>query len=78
MSTARKTYTPESLNRALAHHLGRGALTSLHLPNGERPARWRISVPDDTRQFTLTEAQVWGLCLGLRASEIIAERERGQ
>jgi hypothetical protein len=68
---ALRTYTYESVQRALTHHVTTGAIRSV------RPGPNAHLLVDGPWGYTvdLTLAQAYGLCLGLRAGEVLAQRK---
>lgn len=70
-----KPYTSDSIARALTHHESRGALLSVSPPEPGGRKTWRVSLPDYGEPVELTTPQAWALCLGLRASEIVANHQ---
>lgn len=77
----RKPYNQDSLRRALDHHVGRGAVVQYLIESeSARSSAWVVTLPK-LDPVNLTEAQVYGLVLGLRASELAAtviEVEKGE
>lgn len=77
MATRNRSYSRESVQRALAHHELTGAVTFLSSPGqGQQKFRVMVNGVDDLLHLNLTEAFV--LCCGLAASERVHTKMKRQ
>ena len=68
MTWTKRTYSAESVGRALEHHQLTGAVTFCSPPSTGQP-RWRVQVYGMSDYLDLSLREAFALCVGLAAAE---------
>lgn len=71
----KKPYTPESLQRALDHHVSTGALASAQQDLSAKRPTWIVYYESARESLRLDAAATYALCIGLARGERTGRRQ---